>query len=300
MVNYASSGVDIAAGNTLVERLKKSLPNIGGFAGLYPLGDQYLVAGADGVGTKLKLAIDQKRFDTIGIDLVAMCVNDILTTGASPLFFLDYYATSKLDVIQAEQVIDGIANGCQQAHMTLLGGETAEMPGFYRPGDFDLSGFAVGIVHKNNLIDGSQICEGDLVVGYPSNGLHSNGFSMVHKILEIDNTPPSDLLTPTIIYYREVEEIKNRAKGMAHITGGGLLENIPRILPQGLGVTLDTHTWDVSEVFHWIKKIGNVDKDEMFRVFNMGIGLIAIVSPDQVKNERVIGKVINGEGVTLE
>lgn len=299
MVNYASSGVDIAAGNTLMERLKENLPNIGGFAGLYPLGDQYLVAGADGVGTKLKLAIDQKRFDTIGIDLVAMCVNDILTTGASPLFFLDYYATSKLDVEQAEQVINGIASGCQQACMTLLGGETAEMPGFYRPGDFDLSGFAVGIVKKKDLIDGSTISEGDLVVGYPSSGLHSNGFSMVHKILEIDHAPPSDLLTPTIIYYEEVEQIKDRAKGMAHITGGGLLENIPRILPQGLGVTLDTSTWEVPEVFHWIEKTGKVNREEMFRVFNMGIGLIAIISPDQVKDELVIGKVINGEGVIL-
>lgn len=300
MVNYASSGVDISAGNALVEKLKISLPHIGGFAGLYPLGDQYLVAGADGVGTKLKLAIDQKRFDTIGIDLVAMCVNDILTTGATPLFFLDYYATSKLDVAQAEQVIAGIAEGCRQAHMTLLGGETAEMPGFYRPGDFDLSGFAVGVVNKKDLIDGSQICEGDLVVGYPSSGLHSNGFSLVHKILEIDSSPPEDLLTPTTIYYPEVEAIRKRAKGMAHITGGGLLENIPRILPQGLSASLQSDTWKVPDVFSWIEHTGNVDSEEMFRVFNMGIGFIAIVSPDQVKDELVIGKVTKGEGVILE
>lgn len=300
MVDYASSGVDISAGNALVEKLKNSLPHIGGFAGLYPLGDQYLVAGADGVGTKLKLAIDKNRFDTIGIDLVAMCVNDILTTGATPLFFLDYYATSKLDVAQAEQVIAGIAEGCRQAHMTLLGGETAEMPGFYRPGDFDLSGFAVGVVNKKDLIDGSQICEGDLVVGYPSSGLHSNGFSLVHKILEIDSSPPADLLTPTMIYYPEVEAIRKRAKGMAHITGGGLLENIPRILPQGLCASLQTDTWKVPDVFSWIERAGNVDREEMFRVFNMGIGFIAIVSPDQVKDELVIGKVTKGEGVILE
>ena len=300
MVNYSYSGVDIHAGNTLVEKLKEKFPHIGGFAGLFPLGDQFLVAGADGVGTKLKIAISEKRFETIGIDLVAMCINDILTTGATPLFFLDYYATSKLDIEQAQEVISGIAKGCEQANTVLLGGETAEMPGFYKPGDFDLSGFAVGIVHKNDLIDGKNICPGNVVVGYPSSGLHSNGFSLVHKILEIDHSPPFDLLTPTKIYSKEAGSLRNRAKGMAHITGGGLLENIPRILPDKLGVVIDTSSWQIPDIFYWIQNTGDVDKDEMFRVFNMGIGLIAILPPEEVKDELVIGKVIKGNGVSLE
>ncbi len=300
MINYASSGVDINAGNRLVEKLKENLPNIGGFAGLFPLGDQYLVAGTDGVGTKLKLAIEERRFDTIGIDLVAMCVNDILTTGADPLFFLDYYATSKLDVEQAEQVIAGIAKGCQEAGMALLGGETAEMPGFYRPGDFDICGFAVGIVPKSSLIDGSTIEAGDVIIGIPSNGVHSNGFSLVHKILEIDSNPPSDLLAPTKIYSQETNQLRGRAKGMAHITGGGLTENVPRIIPEGLGAEIDTSLWNVPEIFNWIETTGNVDRDEMFRVFNMGIGLTAILSPHEVREgEKIIGHISEGKGVTF-
>ncbi len=305
MLNYSKSGVDIAAGNKLVGLLKNKLPHIGGFAGLYPLGNQYLVASADGVGTKLKLAISQKKYHTIGIDLVAMCVNDVITTGADPLFFLDYYATSKLDIAQAEEVISGIAAGCREAGIILLGGETAEMPGFYQPGDFDLSGFSVGIVDKNQLIDGKKIKEGDSIIGFASSGVHSNGFSLVHKILEIDPVPPFDLLTPTKIYTKEIERLKSCAavKGMAHITGGGLLENIPRILPEGLGAVIQASAWKTPEIFSWMQEAGNLNLNEMYRVFNMGIGMIAIVSSDAVDSIQdgiVIGSIHQGEGVDLK
>ncbi len=282
-LNYQSSGVDISAGNAFVDRLKKMNPDIGGFGGLFPFGDQYLVASTDGVGTKLKLAFEQQRHNTIGIDLVAMCVNDIITTGAAPLFFLDYYATSNLDLDQAEAVVKGIHEGCRQSGMALLGGETAEMPGFYKENEYDLSGFAVGAVAKSEVIDGNQIKQGDVIIGLPSSGLHSNGFSLVRKVLEKDGSPPSDLLEPTRIYVNSVAEIKEKCfpKGIAHITGGGLLENIPRILPNGLGATIQLDSWTPQSVFEWIQQTGSVPTEEMFRVFNMGIGMVVIVSQEE-------------------
>lgn len=303
MATYKESGVDIEAGDELVERLKKRLPHLGGFAGLYPLGDSYLVAGTDGVGTKLKIAIANGQHATVGIDLVAMCVNDILTTGARPLFFLDYYASSKLNVEQAEEVIQGIIKGCDEAECVLLGGETAEMPGFYQEGEYDIAGFAVGIVAKEALIDGSRIAHGDALVGLYSSGLHSNGFSLVRKILGND----ASLLTPTRIYVNAVQRIRKRyaIKGMAHITGGGLTENVPRMFPPGLAACIDRESWEVPEVFRRIQKIGCISDDEMYLTFNMGIGMVLAMDPRDAKalcGERddctVIGEVISGDTIT--
>ncbi|MFQ5728744.1 MAG: phosphoribosylformylglycinamidine cyclo-ligase [Waddliaceae bacterium] len=308
MVSYKDAGVDISAGNELVKKLKKLCPDIGGFGGLYPLGNDYLVAGTDGVGTKLKLAFAEDRHSTIGIDLVAMCVNDIITMGARPLFFLDYFATSKLSVPQAEQVLKGILHGCQEAGCVLLGGETAEMPGFYQDGEYDLSGFAVGIVPKNDLTDGSTIVSGDLLVGMPSSGLHSNGFSLVRKVLNNSQEAPSDLLEPTKIYVKDVQSIqaKYQIKGMAHITGGGLLENIPRIFPEGLGASIEKKAWVAPPIFDWLQSEGNIDEMEMYRTFNMGIGMVLVVSSavaETICGEHpaysIIGKVIEGKGVAI-
>ena len=308
MVSYKDAGVDIDAGDELVKKLKRLCPDIGGFGGLYPLGNDYLVASTDGVGTKLKLAFAEDRHDTIGIDLVAMCVNDIITMGARPLFFLDYFATAKLSVPQAEQVIKGILDGCQEAGCVLLGGETAEMPGFYQSGEYDLCGFAVGIVPKSDLIDGATIVPGDLLVGIPSTGLHSNGFSLARKVLERSPTPPTDLLEPTKIYVKEIQSLlpKYPIKGMAHITGGGLLENIPRILPEGLGASIEKKAWVAPPLFDWLQSGGNLDEREMFRTFNMGIGMVLVLSPNIAEaicrehpTYSIIGKVIEGKGVLL-
>jgi len=309
MTTYKESGVDIDAGNELIKRLKKYCPELGGFGGVYPLGDQYLVAGADGVGTKLKLAFETGRHHTVGIDLVAMCINDIITCGAKPLFFLDYYATSKLDVDQAEQVIKGIVDGCREAGCTLLGGETAEMPGFYYPGEYDLSGFAVGIVDKSKMIDGSNIKSGCAVVAAPSSGVHSNGFSLIHKICEkskVSESLMADLIAPTQIYAKLVHDILGTTDilGAAHITGGGITENLPRILPKGCGALLDKKCWKRPEIFDWIQTAGPVTDEEMYRTFNMGLGMIFVVEADKVDEicqsfDLVhVGKIINGEGVT--
>lgn len=300
-VTYHDSGVDIDAGNSLVERIKpmvKSthrpgvLGNLGGFGGLFelPVSDYrepVLVSGADGVGTKLKLAIREQRYDTIGIDLVAMCVNDIIVSGAEPLFFLDYYATSSLDVDVAATVVSGIAEGCKLAGCSLSGGETAEMPGLYQSGDFDLAGFAVGIVEKQNIINGSAICAGDNIIGLTSSGLHSNGFSMVNYLLE-DNDPGAlraDFLKPTTIYVKSLLQAFKVAevKALAHITGGGLLENIPRVVPAGFQAQIDTSRWQRGEVFQWLKQQGNVQAQEMYRVFNCGIGMAVIVAEEQTE-----------------
>ncbi len=306
MLNYKEAGVDIARGDDLVERLKKFCPDIGGFGGLYPLGDNYLVAGTDGVGTKLKLAFELNQHETIGIDLVAMCVNDVITTGAKPLFLLDYFATSQLDVDQAELVLRGVIEGCKEAECVLLGGETAEMPGFYNSGEYDIAGFAVGIVKKTDLIDGKTIREGDLLVGLPSSGLHSNGFSLVREVLKRSQTAPdSTLLRPTRIYVRDVFEIlgKYKVKGMAHITGGGLIENIPRMLPPGLTAEVRRGSWDIPEVFDWLEKTGGIQKEEMFRTFNMGIGMVLALDPDEAaslckQNKECvpIGRIVSREG----
>ncbi|XP_031496793.1 phosphoribosylformylglycinamidine cyclo-ligase, chloroplastic [Nymphaea colorata] len=323
-LTYKDAGVDIDAGSELVRRIAKMAPGIGGFGGLFPLGDSYLVAGTDGVGTKLKLAFETGIHETIGIDLVAMSVNDIVTSGAKPLFFLDYFATSHLDVDLAERVIKGIVEGCQQSDCVLLGGETAEMPDFYANGEYDLSGFAVGIVKKDSVIDGKNIVDGDVLIGLPSSGVHSNGFSLVRRVLAHsgaslnDQLPNSNgisvtlgeaLMAPTVIYVKKVLDIvsKGGVKGIAHITGGGFTDNIPRVFPDGLGALIYPDSWEVPPIFKWIQEKGGVEDAEMRRTFNMGIGMVLVVSPEassRILGEehgpcmpRLIGKVVKGEGV---
>ncbi len=301
-LSYRDAGVDIDAGNELVRRIGSAVAatrregvvtGLGGFGGLFELPAGYrkpvLVSGTDGVGTKLRLALDLNRHDTVGIDLVAMCVNDIVVTGAEPLFFLDYYATGHLDVDVAEAVVRGIARGCEQAGAALIGGETAEMPGMYGDGDYDLAGFSVGIVEKDDIIDGSRIREGDAVLGLASSGVHSNGFSLVRKILEregdvsdvhVDGVPLAEaLLAPTRIYVRPLLALfkAQTVGGVAHITGGGLTENIPRVLPEGLGVDLDPAAWELPPLFQWLQEKGGVETPEMRRTFNCGIGMVVIV-----------------------
>ncbi len=296
---YRNAGVDIDAGDELVERIKphvkrsmrpEVLGGIGGFGALVevPL-DRYkkpvLVSGTDGVGTKLRVAIDTGRHDGVGIDLVAMCVNDVVVQGAEPLFFLDYYASGKLDVAIGERVIAGIVEGCVQAGCALVGGETAEMPGMYAGEDYDLAGFCVGIVEKDAIIDGSQTRAGDVVLGLPSSGPHSNGFSLIRKILadsaarlgsHLDGKPLLDcLMEPTRIYVKPVLELMKRitVHGVSHITGGGLVDNIPRVIPAGLEVVLERKAWRRESVFEWLQHQGNVADAEMYRVFNCGIGM---------------------------
>lgn len=302
-LTYRDAGVDINAGNELVHRLKRIvkttdrrgvLGGLGGFGGLFDLKacgyrDPLLIAATDGVGTKLKLATEFNRHDTIGIDLVAMCVNDIVVQGAEPLFFLDYFATGRLDVDSAETVIRGIAEGCRIAGCALIGGETAEMPGMYRPGDYDLAGFCVGVVERDRLIDGTRIDAGDALLGLRSNGLHSNGFSLVRGILaqtpgaddlQVDGERLADrLLDPTHIYVRPILNLLARfdIKGMAHITGGGLTENVPRILPRGLAARIERDSWQWPSIFRWLQHAGNVADDEMLRTFNCGIGMVLAV-----------------------
>jgi phosphoribosylformylglycinamidine cyclo-ligase len=304
-VTYREAGVDIDAGEELVERIKphvrrsmrrEVLGGIGGFGALVevPL-DRYrkpvLVSGTDGVGTKLRLAIDTGRHDTVGIDLVAMCVNDVVVQGAEPLFFLDYFATGKLDVGVGERLIAGIVEGCVQAGCALVGGETAEMPGMYHGEDYDLAGFCVGIVEKDAIIDGSATRAGDVVLGLPSSGPHSNGFSLIRKILGIagaDLQTPIDgvslvdrLMTPTRIYVKPLLKliVQLPVHGLSHITGGGLVENIPRVLPEGLEVVLDRKSWRRGPVFDWLQSQGQVADAEMYRVFNCGIGMTVHLRP---------------------
>ncbi|GAB2298384.1 Phosphoribosylformylglycinamidine cyclo-ligase, chloroplastic/mitochondrial [Dionaea muscipula] len=321
-LTYKDAGVDIDAGTELVRRIAKMAPGIGGFGGLYPLGDSYLVAGTDGVGTKLKLAFETGIHDTIGIDLVAMSVNDIVTSGAKPLFFLDYFATNHLDVDLAERVIKGIINGCEQSDCVLLGGETAEMPGFYADGEYDLSGFAVGIVKKDSVIDGKNIEAGDYLIGLPSSGVHSNGFSLVRRVLAqsglslTDKLPGEDitlgeaLMAPTVIYVKQVLDVISRGgvKGIAHITGGGFTDNIPRVFPKGMGALISTGSWPIPPVFKWIQEVGKIEDDEMRRTFNMGIGMVLVVSQEaavRILGEGnganpvyPIGEVVSGDGVS--
>ncbi len=309
MTNYRESGVNIEAGNELVQRIKplvratfrsEVLTDLGGFGGLFNFQagrytDPVLVSGTDGVGTKLKLAFMMDRHDTIGIDLVAMCVNDVLVSGAEPLFFLDYFSTGKLSVAKAEAVITGIAEGCRQAGCALIGGETAEMPSFYPDGEYDLAGFTVGAVDRSNLIDGSTIVPGDVLLGLASSGLHSNGYSLARKILfeqqglqhssqltELSGTVGEILLTPTRIYVKPVLSLISEfsIKGIVHITGGGLTENLPRIFPDACSARVHLDTWPVPKIFSVIDNLGEVSDKEMFRVFNMGIGLVLVVSKD--------------------
>lgn len=302
-LTYRDSGVDIDAGDELVERIKPHvarsmrpgvLAGLGGFGALFEVPIErfrrpVLVSGTDGVGTKLALAIETGRHDTIGIDLVAMCANDVVVQGAEPLFFLDYYATGHLEVAVAEAVVRGIVEGCVQAGAALIGGETAEMPGIYREGDYDLAGFCVGIVEKDDIIDGAQTRPGDIIVGLPSSGPHSNGYSLIRKLLEITgsgpDTPLGDrllydaLLAPTRIYVKSILTLLGavRVHGIAHITGGGLSENLPRVIPDGLEALINPHAWERPAVFDWLQRAGTIENDEMYRTFNCGIGMTITV-----------------------
>ncbi len=295
-LTYKKSGVDTALADKLVDHIAKNNPAIGGFAGLFPLelgdgGEKWdLVACTDGVGTKLKVAFALDKHDTIGIDLVAMCVNDLVTCGAKPLIFLDYYATAKLDLKRSKAVLAGIMEGCKRGRSVLLGGETAEMPGFYAPGEYDLAGFSVGIVKRSEVIDGSKIFPGDVVLALPSSGLHSNGFSLVRKIYGRElKRHAAKLITPTRIYVDEVMKLKDGLRregqiilGLAHITGGGIVENVPRILPKGCRAVFYKSLWRRPAVFEEIQKRGKVPEADMWRTFNMGLGLVAVVRPDSV------------------
>jgi phosphoribosylformylglycinamidine cyclo-ligase len=304
-LTYRDAGVDIDAGDELVERIKpfarrtmrpEVLSSIGGFGALVEVSKKFrnpvMVSGTDGVGTKLKLAFRMKKHDTIGIDLVAMSVNDILVTGAEPIFFLDYFACGKLTVDVAAAVVKGVAAGCEQAGCALIGGETAEMPGLYDPNEYDLAGFALGLVEKDRIIDGSTIVPGDVVVGLASSGVHSNGFSLVRKILAVTEASLDDpfdgrtlgeaLLEPTRIYVKPVLALLDKmpVKGIAHITGGGLVENVPRVLPAGTGARLEKSRWPRPAVFGWLQEQGNVPEAEMHRTFNCGIGMVLVLAKE--------------------
>ncbi|CAG7857581.1 phosphoribosylformylglycinamidine cyclo-ligase [biofilm metagenome] len=306
-LNYKSAGVDIAAGNALVERIKPIaartrtpgvLAGLGGFGALFELPlDRYqnpiLVSGTDGVGTKLKLAIDSGIHDTIGIDLVAMCVNDIVVQGAEPLFFLDYFATGKLDINTAAAVIEGIGKGCELAGAALVGGETAEMPGMYTEGEYDLAGFCVGIVEKSKLIDGSKVKAGDKLIGIASSGPHSNGYSLIRKILEhsgarltdtfADSTLGKTLLEPTRIYVKSLLKLLEQVpiNALAHITGGGITENLPRVLPDGIAAQVNLEAWELPPIFKWLQEQGNISQADMLTTFNCGVGMVVVVPADQ-------------------
>ncbi len=334
-LTYAAAGVDIEAGNALVDRIRPAaaqtarpgvMEGLGGFGALFDLkaagfSDPVLVAATDGVGTKLKLAIDTGRFDTVGIDLVAMCVNDLVCQGAEPLFFLDYYATGSLDVAAAAAVVGGIAEGCARAGAALIGGETAEMPGLYAGGDFDLAGFAVGAMERGRQLP-RDVSAGDVLLGIASDGVHSNGYSLVRRIVQEsglvweapcpfgDGSLGEVLLTPTRIYVRPALAALHGGgvHGFAHITGGGLTENVPRMLPDGLGVEIDLDAWDLPPVFGWLRAEGNVADAEMLRAFNCGIGMVVAVAAPEAERigemfvaagetANVIGRVAEGEGV---
>lgn len=311
-LTYAGAGVDIEAGNRAVGLMKEAvrstfrpgvLTDIGGFGGLFALDtgkyqEPVLVSGTDGVGTKLRVAQLTNVHHTIGIDAVAMCVNDILVQGAEPLFFLDYLAVGKLVPERVADIVRGVAEGCRQAGCALIGGETAEMPGFYSPEEYDIAGFAVGVVDRSKIIDGSAITAGDAVIGLASSGLHSNGYSLARKALlevagykmadyleELGRTVGEEMLSPTSIYVKPVLHLMDKftIKGLAHITGGGLTENIPRVLPEGVKVVLDRSTWPVLPIFKLIQKIGQVADEEMLRTFNMGIGLVLVIPSEQAR-----------------
>ena len=325
-LSYRDSGVDIAAGDELVNRIKPLvkrthrpgvLGGIGGFGALFelPIGkykQPILVSGTDGVGTKLTLAGMMNQHDTIGIDLVAMCVNDIIVAGAEPLYFLDYFASGKLHVDQAEAVIKGIADGCVQSGCALTGGETAELPGMYSDGDYDLAGFAVGIVEKDQMLSPENVTEGDVILGLTSSGPHSNGYSLIRKIIELtqsDLTQPfitgntnstlgDALLAPTRIYVKSIMALLPHVNvsSLCHITGGGLLENLPRVLPKGVEANISLADWPLTDIFKWLQEKGNVEQKELFRTFNCGIGMIVCVPPDSV-NQTI--DILSREGETV-
>ena len=325
-LTYKDSGVDITKGNQLIEKIKpiaKStlrpgvLGGLGGFGAMFeiPL-EKYknpvLISGTDGVGTKLKVAEMLNKHDTIGIDLVAMCVNDLIVQGAEPLFFLDYYATGSLNPEIATSVIEGIGEGCRQSGCSLIGGETAEMPGMYNGEEYDLAGFCVGIVDKNQVIDGSKVNEGDHIVALGSSGPHSNGYSLIRKVLE-KSTPSAEqlnsLIEPTRIYVKSILSLANTlpVHAISHITGGGLLENIPRVLPDHLSAKLNSNSWSQPEIFKWLQKEGNIDSHEMYRVLNCGVGMVVIISKESSnqaiehlsacgENAWLIGEVVHSKG----
>lgn len=311
-LSYKDAGVDIDAGNALVDRIKtvvketrrpEVMGGLGGFGALCAIPQKYkepiLVSGTDGVGTKLRLAMDLNRHDSIGIDLVAMCVNDLIVQGAEPLFFLDYYATGKLNVDIAATVVTGIAEGCKQSGCALVGGETAEMPGMYQGGDYDIAGFCVGVVEKSDIIDGSKVKEGDTLIALASSGPHSNGYSLVRKIIEVSQTNPNQerlngktladhLLAPTKIYVKSILNLIPQVNihAIAHITGGGFWENIPRVLPENTQAVIDENSWQWPDVFNWLQQAGNVSRHEMYRTFNCGVGLI-IALPESEANRAI-------------
>lgn len=321
-LSYRDAGVDINAGDSLVERIKpfakrtmrpEVLGDLGGFGALVEISQKYrhpvLVSGTDGVGTKLKLAFEWDQHDTVGIDLVAMSVNDILVQGAEPLFFLDYFACGKLDVERAAAVIKGIAAGCEQSGCALIGGETAEMPGMYPDGEYDLAGFAVGVVEKEQVINGRSIVAGDVVLGLASNGIHSNGYSLVRKIIkrvqpELDaefnqgKTLRQAIIAPTRLYVKPILAALKQftIKGMAHITGGGISENVPRILPENTVAAIDSQSWPLPKLFQWLQQAGNVEIQEMYRTFNCGIGMVLVVSAEDAD---VIQKFLQQQGETV-
>lgn len=317
-LSYKDAGVDIDAGNALIERIKgvakrtrrpEVMTGLGGFASLFELPQGYkqpvIVSGTDGVGTKLRLAMDIGKHDTIGIDLVAMCVNDLIVGGAEPLFFLDYYATGKLNVDIAADVVSGIGDGCEMSGAALVGGETAEMPGMYEGEDYDLAGFCVGIAEKEEIIDGSKVAAGDTLIALASSGPHSNGYSLIRKIIEVSNAdldqdldgqPLKDaLIAPTKIYVKSVLKLINASDvhALCHITGGGFQENIPRVIPATAKAVINTNSWDLPPVFKWLQEKGNVDTFEMYRTFNCGVGMIAAVPAD--KADAAIA-LLNAEG----
>ena len=335
-LNYRDAGVDIDAGSELIERIKPAvartrrpgvLTGLGGFGALFELPlDRYrepvLVSGTDGVGTKLKLAVEAGLHDSIGIDLVAMCVNDIVVAGAEPLFFLDYYATGKLDLDVATAVIKGIAKGCELSGAALVGGETAEMPGMYSDGDYDLAGFSVGIVEKSAILDGRAVKPGDALIGLASSGPHSNGYSLIRKIIEVSGSALDDelegrplaewLLAPTHIYVKPLLSLFQQVPvhALAHITGGGLTENLPRVLPENTCAVINTGSWQLSPIFDWLQHSGNVETQEMYRTFNCGIGMVVCVAAadtdkalahlnEQGEDARIIGHVGLGEGLPV-
>lgn len=332
-LSYKDAGVDIHAGNELVERIKgdvkrtrrpEVMGGLGGFGALCALPTKYkepiLVSGTDGVGTKLRLAIDLKKHDTIGQDLVAMCVNDLIVQGAEPLFFLDYYATGKLDVDVAASVIKGIADGCEMSGCALVGGETAEMPGMYHEGDYDLAGFCVGVVEKSEIIDGTAVKTGDTLIALGSSGAHSNGYSLIRKVLEVSGANPADLLedkslsehllAPTKIYVKSILQLikQTEVHAIAHLTGGGFWENIPRVLPDNTKAVIDESSWQWPEIFNWLQEKGNISRYEMYRTFNCGVGMVIALPEKEVETALalleqagekawVIGKIVPlGEG----